>query len=144
VIRKELAPEWRCYANISAWARWAGIELSNAVEKRPDRCYFEPSWTMKASVQAMVDRGELHPANYKNHGKTAIAGWREDRMRCAAQVVEHSDGRIEIDFDYWNPRDVIGIAGHLWEVAVNKLGNRKTDPVKISAELRKRGINAPV
>jgi hypothetical protein len=140
----KLSPEQRCYANISAWARHVGIELSNAVERRADRCYFEPSWTMKASVQHAINRGDLQPANYKNHGETAIAGWREPRGRCVCQVVEHNDGRFEIDFDHWNPWDLVGLFGHGWEVLSNKLGNRKTDPVKISAELRKRGINAPV
>jgi hypothetical protein len=140
----KLTPEMRCYANISAWARHVGIELSNAVEMRPDRCFFAPSWTMAESVKYVVSRGDLRGANYRNHGPTAVAGWREARGRCAAQIVLHDDGRHEIDFDHWNPWDVVGIVGHGWEVVTNKLGRRKTDPVKISAALRKRGINAPV
>ena len=139
-----VTPEWRCWLNICAWARHVGIELSNAVEMRRDRCFFAPSFNMAESVKYVVSRGDLKPANYRNHGETAVAGWREARGRCAAQIVLHDDGRHEIDFDFWNPWDVVGLAMHGVEVVVNKLGNRKTDPVKISEALRKRGINAPV
>ena len=139
----KLTPELRCWANISAWARHVGIELSNAVDMQPDRCFFAPSYNMRVSIEYVILRGHLKPANYRNHGPTAKAGWREPRGRCAAQVIDHGD-RWEIDFDHWNPWDLVGVVGHGWEVVTNKLGKRKTDPVKISAALRKRGINAPV
>jgi hypothetical protein len=140
---KHLTPEWRCWLNICAWARHLGIDLSECIEMRPDRCYFRESWTLRADIERLARRGDLRGANYRNHGPTAVAGWRESRGRCAAQVIDHGD-RWEIDFDFWNPWDVVGVVGHGWEVVTNKLGRRKTDPVKISAALRKRGINAPV
>jgi hypothetical protein len=87
----KLTPKVRCYANISAWARHVGIELSNAVEMRADRCFFAPSFNMAESVKYVVSRGDLKPANYRNHGETAVAGWREARGRCAAQIVLQLD-----------------------------------------------------
>jgi len=49
---------------------------------------------------------------------------------------------IEIDFDLWQPWDLIGWIGHGWEVMTNRLRKRKTDPFRVAEMLRERGINA--
>ena len=140
-----LSPEDRCEANVRAWARWFGLgELGEAVERRSDRCFFELTPGVGGRILRFADSGRLLRGNYKNHGETAVAGWREDVSRAAAQVIWHRDGRIEVDFDYWNPRDVVGIVGHLAEVAVNKVRRRKTDPWKVAGMLKARGVDVTV
>ncbi len=76
-----------------------------------------------------------------NHGSDIVIGYRECVSRCAAQIIVHKE-LIEIDFDHWQPWDVVGGVGHLWEVLRNKIGKRRTDPFAIAADLRKRGIDA--
>jgi hypothetical protein len=140
MIQRDITPEQRCFANIGAWARHHGLEVSNCIRMEQDRCWYEDTWTMRADVERLARNKVLIAGNYKNHGETAVAGWREARGRCSAQVIDHGD-RWEIDFDFWNPWDLVGLVGHGWEVITNKLGKRKTDPVKVTEALRKRGIH---
>ena len=137
-----LKPEQRCFKNIAAWARHVGLDLPLPVKEEADRCWYKGGFNLDSSINRMVRAGELVPANYKNHGETAIDGWRESRGRCTAQIVAHKNGIYEIDFDLWNPWDLVGLIGHGLEVATNKLGRRKTDPFKVVEMLRERGINA--
>jgi hypothetical protein len=141
----KLSPEWQCWQNICDWARHVGIEPSQAIKREPDRCWFQHSWNMEAGINRLIEAGTLIPGNYKNHGQTAVAGWREARTRTAAQICLHMiDGAKvwEIDFDHWSPVDVVGAIGHAIEVVRGKLARKKTCPDAIAAGLRKRGINA--
>lgn len=138
----KLTPEQRCAANIAAWARHVGLDLPLPFREEPDRCWYKGGWNLDSSLEWLISDGKLIAGNYKNHGKTAIAGWRESRGRCSAQVVRHDGGIYEIDFDLWNPWDLVGLIGHGWEVATNRLRRRKTDPFKVAEILRERGINA--
>ena len=137
-----LAPEQQCFKNIAAWAREVGIDLPLPFKEEADRCWYRAGDAMVSSIEWAVTEGRFVPANYKNHGKTAVCGWREARGRCTAQIVRHVGSIYEIDFDYWNPWDIVGLVGHGWEVASNKLGRRTTDPFVVAKLLEKRGIYA--
>lgn len=75
--------------------------------------------------------------NYvRNHGLTALRGWRERVARCSMQVVEHR-AAIEVDFDLFNPDfGLLPALGHIVEIA----WPGKTDPFRVMAGLRNRGI----
>lgn len=130
--------------NVEAWMRFQGAPTIWIWGEEPDRVWFKSGDDWEGWVARMAAEGRLVPGNYRNHGPTAIAGWREAVGRYGAQLVKHEGGLWEIDFDYWNPWDVVGLVGHLAEVAVNKLKNVKTDPVKVAKGLRKRGIEVTV
>lgn len=79
----------------------------------------------------------------RNHGVTAVAGWRERVALCSMQLIKHNTGVWEVDIDLVNPNFGIALSiGHLWEVLRNKLGKKQTDPFRIQAGLAKRGIFA--
>jgi hypothetical protein len=136
-----------CHRNIAAWAAHHGMDqMPVPVRAYQDRCYY-PAAPLSAWVAGLVDNGTLKPGNYRNHGASAMAGWREARGRTSAQIVEHLDAGqwlFEIDFDHWNPWDVAGILGHAWEVFTNKLARRRTCPKAIAEALGKRGIHVAV
>lgn len=130
--------------NVEAWMRAYGAPSIWIWGEEPDRVWFKSGEDWPVWVARMAQDGRLVPGNYRNHGETAIVGWREAVGRYGAQLVEHEDGLWEIDFDYWNPWDVVGVVGHLGEVVGNKLRKRKTDPWKVAKGLRKRGIEVQV
>lgn len=78
----------------------------------------------------------------KNHGKTAVRGWRENTPCWSLQVILHRLDRFELDVDRFNPDFGAWYAGRHWlqEVLPNRLGRRKTDPFAVERGLRKRGI----
>lgn len=71
-----------------------------------------------------------------SHGETAIRGWRENVGMWSMQVVQHSTGVYEVDFDMFNPDwGVLPLIGH----GIECLWPGKTDPFKVAKGLRKRG-----
>jgi len=74
----------------------------------------------------------------EEHGTTAIRGWRENVWRCSMQIVEHSTGLIEIDFDLFNP-DWGALPALLH--GIECLWPGKTDSIKVMKGLRKRGFD---
>ena len=135
----EQSPESICLKNVTCWLKYRNIPDPAPISVSVDRVFFPKYSDMRSAIYSAVSDGVLIPANYKNHGKTAVAGYRENCGTYSAQVVIHVD-RIEIDFDYFNPWDVVGIVGHAWEVVGNKLFGRKTDPRKVAKALRERGV----
>jgi len=128
-----------CLKNVSAWLKFRKIPAPEPISVSQDRVFYPDSQDFKAHIYLARIDGILIPANYKNHGKTAVMGYREDVGTYSAQVVLHTD-KIEIDFDYFNPYDVVGIIGHTWEVLRNRLRKTKTDPRKVAKKLKERGI----
>jgi len=128
-----------CLKNVSSWLKFRKIPDPAPISVRQDRIFFPNYTDMRAAIYNAVAEGVLIPANYKNHGETAIAGYRESCGMYSAQVIIHVN-QIEIDFDYFNPWDVVGIIGHGWEVARNRFLGRKTDPRKVAKALKERGI----
>lgn len=135
----EQSPEAICLKNVVSWLKFRKIPDPAPISVHHDRVFFPKYTDMRAAIYNAVAEGVLIPGNYKNHGKTAVAGYRESCGMYSAQIVIHVNS-IEIDFDYFNPWDVVGILGHGWEVARNKLFGRKTDPKKVAKSLRERGI----
>jgi hypothetical protein len=139
-----LSPLSQCEANIDAWAQHHGFQIMPPFKREVDRCWYR-GVAVQNMTQKLIERGVLVPGNYKNHGPTAVAGWREAKTRTAAQVCKHvmaGDTVYEIDFDHWHPWDLVGVIGHAVEVARNKLARRKTCPYEIAKALRKRGVDA--
>jgi hypothetical protein len=128
-----------CLKNVSAWLKFRKIPAPEPISVSQDRVFYDKTVGMRAAIFAAASDSILVPANYKNHGKTAVMGYREDVGTYSAQVILHTD-KIEIDFDYFNPYDVVGIVGHALEVLRNRLRKTKTDPRKVAKKLKERGI----
>ena len=135
----EQSREAICLKNVSSWLKFRNIPDPAPISVKEDRVFFPKDQDMRTGIYKAVSDGILVPANYKNHGATAVAGYREDVGRYSAQVIIHVSC-IEIDFDYFNPWDVVGIVGHGWEVLSNKVLGRKTDPSRVAKALKERGI----
>lgn len=94
---------------------------------------------MRRLEQLVPEHFEKWPFN-RNHGLTAIDGWRERTAKCSMQIVEHDHGVLEVDFDLYNPNHgLLPAIGHLFEVWTPG----KTDPFKVARGLRKRGLDVP-
>ena len=128
-----------CLKNVSSWLKFRKIQEPKPISVLCDRVFYPQDAEMRSAIYDAAQEGVLIPANYKNHGKTAYAGYREDVGTYSAQVILHTH-KIEIDFDYFNPYDVVGIIGHTWEVLRNRLRKIKTDPSKVAKVLKERGI----
>lgn len=137
----KLTPEQRCSVNCLAWWRAHGGIVPRVQKAEADRVWFDKCGLLMGTIKQLAKEGVLVEAYAKNHGETVLYGYREARTRTAAQVIVHTHA-VEMDFDHWHPWDLAGLIGHGIEVVTNKLGKRKTDPEKIAAALRKRGIDA--
>jgi hypothetical protein len=103
-----------------------------------DRTIFvEDSEWMEKLLTLVPHHFEAWPFN-RNHGLTAVRGWRERRAKCSMQLVLHSYGAIEADFDLYNPNHgILPALGHLF-LEVCKPG--KTNSFGVMKKLRKRGV----
>jgi hypothetical protein len=90
----------------------------------------------RAHLLALCGKFERWPF-IRNHGTTAIFGWRERVAWCSCQIVEHEHGLIEIDFDLANPD--YGALPALVH-GIECLWPGKTDSFKVMRGLRGRGI----
>ena len=135
-----LTPEAQCAANVKAWMANHGLYLAFTTVL-PDRVFMPRDLAFEVRLSEMCAAGVIENRFAGNHGKYVQVAYRECVSRCAAQIVVH-DHAIEFDFDFWQPWDVVGGVGHLWEVLRNKLGHRKTDPFEIAEGLKSRGIYA--
>ena len=145
VPTNDMTPTNRCEKNISEHLVFLGAPPDSLVLNRAeyDRCFFEPrgkflAWLMRSGL--FEEWNEV-----KNHGETAVRGWREVGARPSMQAVLHSfdEGmrwEVEIDFDLWNPAwGLIPAAAHFFgEVLPNKLTGRKTNPEKVARLLARR------
>jgi hypothetical protein len=122
------SPEMQCLANIRAVFAHYGMRQPELIEARQDRCFFRWSAGFVADYAA-------------HHSGVTFTKGRENVARCAMEITIH-DKSIEVDFDYWNPLYGAGLALlHGLECAVNYFASRKTNPYRIAAGLRKRGID---
>ena len=137
-------PEAQSALNQARWWAHYGYVPPDPIRTAPDRCYYAATDQLLTAIADLAARGVLvQTARPTNHGETVIRGYRETVGRCSAQVIVHSD-EVEMDFDFHNPRDLVDGLGHLAEVLRNKWTGGKTDPFKIAAQLRKRGIYGDV
>lgn len=134
------SPEARCEANIRAWLARKGM-AGNAqfLEVRQDRAFLCRTAEFEENLRVLCAQGLLEKRYAGNHGADVVVGYREPVSRPSAQIILHAD-RVEFDFDYWNPEDVVSAIGHLWEITTNWLWKKKTDPFVIADGLKKRGI----
>lgn len=132
----------RCYDNCRHWwqERLAGHTLEPVIWK-DDRTFFLRTPVLYNTILNLEQLGFIehkYQGNLKKlHGPTAISTYRETVGRYGVQLTIHlSDGHtpplVEMDFDYWNPWDVVGIIGHAKEVLINKWRNIRTDPFKVA------------
>ena len=133
--------------NGEAWIKYMGLPVGDLLDAEDDRTFWAASGATFAHLMAYYVEKKLVEANYRNHGDTAWIGWREARSRWAAQCILHKDASrvaggyvLEIDFDGWNPWDIVGLVGHGWEVLGNKVRGSKTDAFKVARQLRRRGV----
>jgi hypothetical protein len=66
-------------------------------------------------------------------------------MRYSAKITVYGENNIEIVFDEWNPyfgtwQRAGAVFMHMLEVMRNRVSGRKSDPFKVAADLRGRGI----
>lgn len=93
-------------------------------------------------MDALVRVGSFRQwAFNRNHGTTAVAGWRENCLDCSMQIVRHVTGIFEIDIDLYNPDYGAGVA--LCHLIKEVWRRGKTDPFAVLKGLRKRGLNVP-
>ena len=131
----------RCRRNVEAWAHHHSLQFLGEWRVEVDRVYVPRTPRLVEQLLMLEARGKLEHRWAGNHGKEVYMSFRETVPRCAAQVIVHP-AEVEVDFDFWQPWDVVGWIGHAWEVATNRLRRRKTDPFKVAEMLRERGINA--
>ncbi len=123
--------------NICASLRYHELPIPLILANESDRLMFVWSSELIARIEELTKQNLFAIWNFvQNHGLSAIRGWRERVARCAMQVVEHRMA-IEIDFDLYNPgMGLLPAVGHCAEI----LWPGKTDPFRVMAGLRKRGI----
>jgi hypothetical protein len=137
-------PEAQSALNQARWWAHHGYVPPDPIRTAADRCYYAATNQLLTAICDLVVSGVLvQTARPANHGGTALRGYREDVGRCSAQVIVHQS-EVEMDFDLYNPRDIVDGIGHAVEVLRNKWTGGKTDPFKIAAQLRKRGIHGDV
>lgn len=139
----KISKEAQCEKNVRNWLTVHNIPALHFLAAESDRCWFERTTDMEFAVRVLALKGVLTESDASLHGPSVVIGYRENYSRGSAQVVIHTEA-IEVDFDYWNPQDVVGWIGHGWEVLMNKIGRKKTDPFKIAKLLKKRNIDDPV
>ncbi len=134
----------QCIKNCDAWLQSRLIKPAGILDARTDRCFYRTDVSILWQLEELRSLLLLESGNFRNHGPTAVRGYREAVGRGSAQIVVHKDETgysIEVDFDYWNPWDVVGLVGHWWEVAANKFTRKKTNPERVAKLLRKRGFD---
>lgn len=122
----------RTLRNCLRWFVEYGVDSPQPLVVKPDRVFFHHgTLTQRLAELPGLTRWDA----VRNHGDTALYGYREDRARASAQIIVHREC-LEMDFDLWNPAYGAGPAAMHWlEVVGNAAFRRKTDPFKI-AKLR--------
>lgn len=127
-------------ANVAAALAHYRIPHPATVSTLSDRIICRPSRELEDRMESLVTVGQFCGWDFvRNHGVTAISGWRERVAACSMQIVRHT-AAIEIDFDRFNPDMGAGPAFLHWLECVRP---GKTDPFAIARGLRKRGIDVP-
>jgi hypothetical protein len=133
-------PEAQSALNQARWWVHHGYVPPDPIRTAPDRCYYAATDQLLTVIADLAGRGILvETAKPTNHGADVLRGYREAVGRCSAQIVVHLE-EVEFDFDLHNPRDLANGIGHAIEVVKNRLTGGKTDPFKIAAQLKKRGV----
>lgn len=129
--------EQQCLNNIRAVLAHYGIRGYEPMEVAPDRAYFyDGPWSVFPAES-------FHKWNRfaGGHGATAVRGVREFVPMYSMQVIWHSIGIVECDFDIFNPDYGVGlVVCHGFECLWHKLNRYRTDPFRIRAGLIGRGI----
>jgi hypothetical protein len=127
----------QCAVNCTSVLRHYRLPVPCIVATLCDRTLFERTRQFLGAFEPLVPGSFESWAFNRNHGTSAIRGWRERVARYSMQIVEHGHGILEADFDLWNPNHgILPTAGHLAEC----LWPGKTDPFRILRGLRGRGI----
>ena len=150
--------------NSEGWLRFHRAPIGDSfstlvLAAMKDRVVFVRTQEFDLWVEHMVVKGLLRPDPFTDsihrfgtHGHrvrraTAESDYRETRVYCSAQIVLHTTGVVEMDFDWFNPNE--GLAGalpHLLEFTWYRLplliGHpvNKTNPFRVCRELQKIGI----
>ena len=123
--------------NVMAGLACYGLPRPLILANQSDRLTLVRSSEFIAKIEELTARNLFETWNFvRNHGLSAIRGWRERVARCSMQIIEHQV-TIEVDFDLFNPgMGALPAVGHFAEI----LWPGKTDPFRIMAGLRRRGI----
>jgi len=104
-----------------------------------DRITAAASPEFTARLTELAIRGDFRAWNFvRNHGTTAIRGWRENCQRCSVQIIEHAGSIYEMDVDLWNPD--YGVLPALQHTFMEVWKPGKTDAAAVRKGLFKRGI----
>ena len=123
--------------NAQAAFRYHDLPAPRCIAMFVDRTLWERTGLFLERLCSIVPgRFERWPFN-RNHGTSAVQGWRERVATCSMQIIEHDYGVIEVDFDLCNPNHgLLPAIGHLVEV----MTPGKTDPFRVMRGLRRRGL----
>lgn len=127
----------QCEVNCRALFAHYRLPETPTIATLSDRTMFFTTDLFREKFAALVP-GQFETWDFvRNHGTTAIRGWRERVARFSMQIVGHSQSLIEVDFDLFNPNYGAALAvGHLIEV----IWRGKTDSFRVMRGLRHRGI----
>ena len=122
--------------NFQVWPAFFKAPPLRLYSVRPDRCFFGYTVDFAEWVFEESSKEDGHLLSF-------FDGYRERVPRYSAEIVFHHNETIEIDFDYYNPDyGLLYMMLHGFECLKNRLPwrKRKTDPFKIAAGLKKRGV----
>lgn len=125
----------QCLTNIQAGFDYHKLPQLQVASTLVDRVFFkeEPEFFDRLN-NLPFDKWDI----VFDHGTTATGGWREAVAMYSMQIVRHSSGLIEVDFDICNPDyGLAPLIGH----GIECLWPGKTNPFKVAKGLRKRGFN---
>ncbi len=127
----------QCMLNTGAVMNYYSLPHLSVMATLPDRTF----WYLEESsfIERLMRIPEFHfwPFN-RNHGTSAMRGWREAVPMYSMQIIQHDGNFIETDIDICNPDfGVLPAAGHMIEVT----WPGKTDQFRVMRGLRKRGID---
>ena len=129
----------RCERNISALLKHHSIPVLELQPSQQDRCFYrvEPNALGARMAELVLANKFTRWDEVRNHGASALCGWREDVAKFSLQVILHEGGVVECDVDIFNPAYGIAPAIAHW---VETLIPGKTDPARVERGLVARGI----
>lgn len=142
-------PETQHFRNCLVVFAEYGLPFVPVTIRKRDRCFFAYAATFEERIRDLVREGKFVEWNHfiGDHGGRARVGFRENYVRCSLQIVFHGDPDnpddddpfIEADFDFWNPERGLGpMIFHSFEVLMNKIRRKKTNPFAIGRMIMKR------
>jgi hypothetical protein len=129
----------QCKCNILAILEHYQLGPIDVLTTQSDRITAYVREQVLGRLSYLVEIGKFNCWKFnRNHGATAINGWRELSHRCSMQIIEHDTGVWEFDVDLYNPD--YGVMPAMQHLLLEVWKPGKTDPFTVAKGLKKRGI----